>query len=359
MKQQLTIVEHAGSGIAMPERMAFRIDELTKENSLPADFKFSRSMKASNDDPEFGVEDGSRTDVSKITTTDPDRDGEVLLGNNFDYKDLESARDVFFAHQYGQPPVGKMLWQQQKGDDRIAKTKYAQKPAAWNSGWLPDAIHSMQQQGHFKGKSIGFLPLHKRTPTADEVARRPDWKGRVLVDKGSVFEYSVAPVPVNARAMTLAVSKCVTEPGLIDAILAAVKSFGMDEEDEAMPSCPNCRSSEKVSKKDERGDGGDEYMCMLCMKSFGKNEEGVKRDPPIILHSDPAMAKAKPKAAPTPEEIDADAKAVRRKAALEIVVPIMQPATILDYQQARIESDINKTVEKAIRDAYDRKKGRA
>ncbi len=218
------VVEHAGSGIRMPEATARIIEAAAK--GLPADFTFRRFAKTASD---ISCDNGSRTDVSTITTDDVDRDGEIVLPSGGDWGDYNKV--VTFAHRYDQLPAGSNQWMKGTASGRgiMAKTHYPLKPDDWgDSQWLPSAVLHMMQQPvpTCTGKSIGFLPQNIRQATPDEIKARPEMQGKPIIDKWKGIEYAVAPVPANARAEMQAVAKGVSD-GIFDAKTAAVMELAM------------------------------------------------------------------------------------------------------------------------------------
>src|ERR1700733_13204793 len=74
------IVEEKSTGIRMPEALARQIEETSK--GLPKDFTFRRMAKAAS---EFQLEQGSRSDVSMITTDAVDHQKEVVMPTGIDF----------------------------------------------------------------------------------------------------------------------------------------------------------------------------------------------------------------------------------------------------------------------------------
>src|SRR5438270_7784440 len=103
MSETNTVVEHAATGLKMPETTARKIEELSK--GLPADFTYRRVAKQAVIDE---LDPGSRTDVSFITTDDVDRDQEVVLPQGLGTQSFSGV--VTFAHRYDELPVGKNKW---------------------------------------------------------------------------------------------------------------------------------------------------------------------------------------------------------------------------------------------------------
>ena len=197
------LVEHAGSGLRLPESLARKIDDLSRR--LPRDVTYRRLARKSDS---LALDPGERTDVSVITTDALDREGECVLPDGGDWSTYN--RVVTFAHRYDQLPVGSNWWIRPKGNSLVAKTHYPQKPADWGEApWLPSAVLHLMQQSvpTCTGKSIGFLPLNVRSATSDEISRRPELRGMRVIDRWVGVEYAVVPVPCNPQAEMQAVAK--------------------------------------------------------------------------------------------------------------------------------------------------------
>jgi hypothetical protein len=290
-------------GLKMPEATARAIETIAKD--LPKDFTYRRSVKAPS---EFVIPQGSRADISTITTDSKDRDGEVVLpgGLNFD----SYNKVVPWCHDYTKLPVGTCGWMKKNVTGRgiVARTDYPVKPKDWTTEWMPDAILHMMAQPTpgCVGKSIGFIPLSVRQATPDEKVMRPEWKDAPIIDRASVIEYSVCPIGANQDATMISVSKCLAD-GTITREFA--ESLGWKEgaaseggnagntvpDDNSMPPCPGCKSAADVRKKD---DGG-MYECMKCQASFSamKTESVPAPEPKAIPFVRPETIAAARKAA--------------------------------------------------------------
>ncbi len=192
------------NGKRMPETIARAADAALKKAPREAEMKYHHLAKAPSD---IQLDEGARSDVSTITTDDVDREREVVLPDGIDFSQYNKV--VTFAHRYDELPVGRCMWIKPKGNGLMAKTEYAKRPADWNDGWLPDAILSLMQQGTCTGKSIGFIPMSYREPTIEEIKKRPEFGQNYvgIIDKCMLLEYAVCPVPCNASAEMIAVSK--------------------------------------------------------------------------------------------------------------------------------------------------------
>lgn len=190
-------------GYRMPEDLAFNIEKIAKSAGVKSD-TYRRCGKMPTD---FRLVEGSRQDVSTVTTDAIDHDGEVVSPKGIALAVFRANPVVPYAHQYDQPELGKCLWIKEVDRGMAACTQYAKCPPN-HTNWLPDAILSMMQEGMSKGKSIGFIPTSVRGPTKDEVNRRPELaKCRGVIEASTLLEYSVTPVPCNPEAIAVAVSK--------------------------------------------------------------------------------------------------------------------------------------------------------
>lgn len=293
------VVEHAGTGYRIPESIARLIDEQAKV--LPKDFTYRRMAAAPL---EFDLPDGERTDVSFITTDAVDRDNEVVLPQGIDWRGFNGVVPPF--HKYDQLPVGVCWWIRPRmagnNNGLIAKTHYPTKPADWGDGtpWLPSAVlHLMQQPIPVcTGKSIGFLPLEIRNPTAEEKGKRPEWKDKPIISKSLGLEYSVVTVPANAPSEMVAVSKALAaakdDKSVADALELLAKSLkdmadGDGEISDSMPPCPKCMTNAHVETLTDavstdgtiatlpvthvRSMSMSRYRCKTCGMEFGNGHD--------------------------------------------------------------------------------------
>ena len=170
------------------------------------------------------VEDGTRTVVACITMSRPDRVKEVVIAEGGVFTDFLENPVVMLAHDYTKLPVGIVTELKKKESSIFAKVQFAERPSNHVGEWIPDTIFSLYQMGYLKGFSIGFLPVKQRQPTK----RDKELYGQdtlLVTDRWELVELSVAPVPMLAQALSLAVSK-----GMITSL--KVKEEKPEEEDE-------------------------------------------------------------------------------------------------------------------------------
>ena len=157
---------------------------------------------------------GDRADISWITTEALDRQNEVVLASGMD--DSQFARNpiVTLNHDYGRAPIGRSTWRRRVRRDDVrgiqARTVYPPRPENWSEPWAPDAAFALVQAGLLAGKSIGFLALESRTPSAEEIAERPEMaRCRRVITRWLLLEYACTWLPVNPRTLTESVGKSI------------------------------------------------------------------------------------------------------------------------------------------------------
>jgi len=153
-------------------------------------------------------DDGNRSITARISTEDVDRDGDVLVPQGCDFSRFKDNPVVFFAHDYTTLPVGTCIDISKNDADIVATTKFAERPKSHPEAatWMPDIILDLFRQKVLKGFSVGLDPVEMRPAKKADIERFGKGVTRV-VSKWSLLEYSVAPIPTNDRALTMAVSK--------------------------------------------------------------------------------------------------------------------------------------------------------
>ena len=199
-------------GVPMKDAQAKALEERVRQ--LPREDAFTLRRFAF----ERGVSElqpGERADVSWITEETPDRLGDIVLASGMDDSHFQLNPIVTLNHAYDQPPVGRSLWRRKARDGPKhgvkAKTHYPPRPEGWTlQEWPPDLAFEMVKAGLLRGKSIGFLPLKLRSPTADDVARNRELASvRYLIEEWLLVEYACCYVPMQPNAVVETVSKSV------------------------------------------------------------------------------------------------------------------------------------------------------
>ena len=195
-------------GFPLTDKQAFAIDALLK--SLPKEPAYAYRKALVQKQP---TELGDRSDVSWISTEDPDRANDVVIAKGMNDSQFRLNPIVTLNHSYAQPPVGKSLWRKYVKDGELrgikAKTQYPPRPADWaaDATWPADTAFSLVQSGLLLGKSIGFLPTKIHLPT-DKELKQPGWDNvSLVIDEWLLLEYACVYLPAQANAVVESVSK--------------------------------------------------------------------------------------------------------------------------------------------------------
>lgn len=168
---------------------------------------------------DINVNEGERAVTATINTAAVDRDGEVVIPRGGDLKDFEKNPIVYFAHNYFDLPVGQASAIKRTDEKIVAKTIFAARPSSYptEKEWFPDTLLSLFQQRVLRGFSIGFVPIETRPATDKDVEKFGAGVKRVF-SKWKMLEYSVAPLPANQEALSIAVSKGIVTTALAQKI---------------------------------------------------------------------------------------------------------------------------------------------
>jgi hypothetical protein len=221
----------------------------------------------------LGVDLDSRIIRHYVTTTAVDEDGEVLLPKGADISRFRKSGTVFDVHEYGSKNVvGVNVKWERVEDGIIAETRMSPRPPSLPATveWWPDSLLWLYHVGDIKGWSIGFSVLEDRQPSKKDVEMFGECR-RVL-SKYRVFEYSVAPIPCNEDALTLAV-KGVVSPRLADVLKTGKRpekvqsTFimpGVEAKSEDAPKMGTCSECGKEFAVDDMTDDDGEMVCKEC-----------------------------------------------------------------------------------------------
>jgi phage head maturation protease len=199
-----------GLGFPLAEKQARALDQILK--SLPKDCTYRKAQSVAS----IELKPGERADISLISSNALDRDNEVLIPKGMRLDLFQQNPVVMMAHDYSALPVGKCQWIKRDSEGIKAKTIYPEKPDGWEGQWMPDAVWHLVKEGVLRGKSVGFLPTKLRAPTQQEIKANPSWeRANCVIEESILLEFSIAPIPVNPEALTIAVAK-----GLISEAIA-------------------------------------------------------------------------------------------------------------------------------------------
>jgi hypothetical protein len=262
-------------GFPLTDKQAFALEAVLK--ALPRDSAFNYRKKTCGtalENRPTEVLGSERSDISWISTEDPDRMGEVVSAKGMSDSQFRLNPIVTLNHCYDMPPVGKSLWRKvgqtflsaqkeepnSKNQDwnlelgsssRVkgikAKTQYPARPADWteNKDWPADVAFSLVQADLLRGKSIGFLPVKVHTPTSREIEQWATRAGtgvspvgdrrdagptvNLVIDEWILLEYACVFLPAQQNAVVESVSKGFVIPQEFQ------KALGMGEDRFVVP----------------------------------------------------------------------------------------------------------------------------
>ena len=155
---------------------------------------------------EMDLSDAEATAIARVNSDCVDNVQEVVDPRGVDLSVFKKNPVVPFGHDYSSIPVGTSIWQKIEREGAraylLAKTKFRVMHD------FPREVWESMQDGFLRGWSIGFITLESGPPTDREMKKYPHWEGAESIIRRWVnLEYSVVPVPCNAEALSLAVSK--------------------------------------------------------------------------------------------------------------------------------------------------------
>lgn len=198
-------------GFPMTDKQAFALEAILK--ALPKDdaFRYRKAVIARGPTELLG---GERTDVSWISTEDPDRTGDVVLARGMNDSQFRLNPIVTLNHAYWAPPVGRSLWRKVATDGPVrgikAKTQYPARPADWpaDKDWPADIAFALVGADLLRGKSVGLLPTKVHTLDVKEIAANPGWeKVGLVIDEWVLLEYACVFLPAQQNAVLESVGK--------------------------------------------------------------------------------------------------------------------------------------------------------
>src|SRR6516225_9416985 len=222
-----TLKQHYGEaagplGFPLLDKQAFALEAILK--ALPKDEVYAY-RKALVEPASMDLSPGDRSDVSWITTENPDRMHEVVRARGMNDGQFRLNPLVTLNHAYWAPPAGKSLWRKvvNAGDIKgvKARTYYPHRPNGWTEKeWIPDVAFALVEADLLRGKSIGFLPTKVHVPDQKEIDLNGWGKTSLVIDEWVLLEYACVYLPAQQNAVVEAVGK--SFPHASDALLHAL-----------------------------------------------------------------------------------------------------------------------------------------
>jgi hypothetical protein len=196
-------------GFPLLDKQAFALEAILK--ALPKDEVYAY-RKTLVEPAAIDLLPGDRSDVSWISTENPDRMHEVVRARGMNDGHYRLNPLVTLNHAYWAPPAGKSLWRRVVKESDLkgvkAKTFYPPRPNLWpEKEWVPDLAFALVQADLLRGKSIGFLPTKVHVPEQKEVDQNGWHKVALVIDDWILLEYACVYLPAQQNAVVEAVGK--------------------------------------------------------------------------------------------------------------------------------------------------------
>ncbi len=144
------------------------------------------------------ADEGKREVVACVSSSSLDRDGEVVLASGLVKKHYGGSPFLWRHSKEPENILGQVLWAKQVGDKIVAKHRFS------SVSEKAKELFPLVQEGTLRTFSVSFRPLEASEPRADE----PQFKeASRIYRKWEMLESSLVPIPANADAVALAVSK--------------------------------------------------------------------------------------------------------------------------------------------------------
>ena len=208
------------------------------------------------------VEGLNRTLRFIASTEAIDRDGEVLLASGWQLDKFLKNPVFQWAHDYSQPPIGKIVNAQVVNDQLVEDVEFADA----ETYPFADIIYRLYMGGFLNAVSVGFIPIEWQTGKKDGDPRKTYTKQEQL-------ELSGVPVPSNPEALQSArTAKVITlkELRLVKKSIEALESKSI-EADEPPP----------VKSPHSQGELGDEIDFLSTLLESGISD--TNKDPAVEL----------------------------------------------------------------------------
>lgn len=154
-----------------------------------------------------GIDEDRRTIHHLISTGAVDRDGDTVNPLGWDLAEFNENPVVLFGHDHRQPPIGKAIELKVTDEGLEAVTQFP--PVGANP--MADTVFALNKEGFMKSWSVGFI--------GTKFSFRSDESGAidgVDFEEQKLLEYSAVPIPANAEAVNLAVSKGLVTASTLD-----------------------------------------------------------------------------------------------------------------------------------------------
>ena len=180
-----------------------------------------------------------------ISTDKVDRDSEVLIPSGVDLENYRKNPVVMWGHDWHGGPgsvIGKALWVKAKGNQVLAKIKFAAHETA-------QLVMSLYRDKFLHTFSVGFIPGQGHAPTEADLRKHPDWvSARHIHDTWELLEFSAVPIPSNPDALALAMAKGLRVPEAVADEVKAATIIVADVDEDGVEADPVAVEVEDVAE---------------------------------------------------------------------------------------------------------------
>lgn len=137
---------------------------------------------------------GKRELQFTASTSDVARDGGIIQADAWRLKNFQRNPVFLWAHQYDQPPVGKVVRVWNEGGELKIRVVFAGEAEGHP---FADTVYKLYRGGFLNSVSVGFDVHEERKPTSEERAAGARW----VATDAELLEASSVPVPADAGAL--------------------------------------------------------------------------------------------------------------------------------------------------------------
>jgi hypothetical protein len=130
------------------------------------------------------------------STENRDRDGDVLIADDWKLQSYKKNPVFLWAHDYSRPPIGKSI-EIEKGNGKLrSKVEFVSQ----DIDPFAEQVRRLYAEGFMRTVSVGFMPYKTAELTEEDKKQRPElqWGKRISAE---LLEFSAVPVPSNPMAL--------------------------------------------------------------------------------------------------------------------------------------------------------------
>lgn len=218
-----------------------------------------------------------------------DRSGDVIRAAGWKLDNFMKNPVCMWAHDYSNPPIGRVVNAEVKGKKLIEDVEFADK----DTYEFADTIYRLYKGGFLKAVSVGFTPLDWEGKAGNDDL--PNWGGNVFTSQDQL-ELSGCPVPCNPNALVQAKSQKIITAKELKLLAKAMDKFAEEEKQEIKEAEVPENPKEKEISQADIADEIDYLSGMIDKVGISpENTELFKSKlmPGVIVEVDPVIEQAR------------------------------------------------------------------